>query len=824
MATKTSICLFYLTLSKNQQAFKYMTLATLVVVNVAGLALTFLNIFQCQPLNAAFDDPPSRNATCIDIVALYLSSAPVNIVTDLALLFLPMPILTGMRLPRNEKIILIITFSFGGFVAVVDVIRIAYLESASLARLQTTTGQADNEYGDFSWIVSLSFMWSVVEVHIGVIVACVPGIKPLVAKYLPSLLGRIKSAADLQGNAYYGAGDAQWANVAPKSVSQSSGKKTPDPDRSCSSPPALGQSPSQNGDVDDQQTMGMMDFLTTPDDTHPPTRSHTTPPASPASPTSQSTFSRPRSASLTIFDFVNMNNPRCMVKLTNRQSIFPNAVVTILFFLWGFAYGLLAILNSRFQQITHLSQGQAIGLHSAYYGAYLVAPLTFGQYVFRKFGFKSTFMVGLCVYGIGTLVFWPSAVLASFPAFLISNFIIGLGVATLETAGNPFISLCGPPEYAEVRLNISQGFQAIGTVVSPILAQKVLFKNVSNAPSLIDVQWAYLGIALFDVILALIFHYLPLPEASEEDLEAIALKRSAVNNKKLLGGRWPVTTITLVLGLFSNFCYVGGQESVASYLEEYIAFVNPSPNAAQSQSPFNYHAVGHSVFAIGRFLTAVLGLYIKPRHLLLFLYTGAIITSALTMSMTGSTGTSMIILVMLFESGIFSLIFSISLRGLGSRTKWGAVLLAASTAGGAVVPGIMSPVRGARGVKYSFCVVVAVFAFGAIFPGYLEGVRGARRQVDPVAERRRGSILPTENLTGGRVRRARRRVGGLVGRLRGGNVRGNGGGDGDEDRDEDRGSGGGNTEGKTTNGSAEGSVRFEEKEGRKVERTEEESR
>ena len=227
MATKTSICLFYLTLSKNQKVFRWTTIWTLVVVNVAGLALTFLNLFQCRPVGAAFADSSESTGDthCIDIVTLYLSSAPVNIITDLAILFLPMPILTSMKLPRNEKIILVATFSFGAFVAVVDVVRIAYLESAALARLQDKgiNSPATAQQGDYSWIASLSFMWSAVEVHVGIICACVPGIKPLAAKLLPSLLGTIKKAGDLHGNPFYGPGDAQWANMA----SQQSGPRSP---------------------------------------------------------------------------------------------------------------------------------------------------------------------------------------------------------------------------------------------------------------------------------------------------------------------------------------------------------------------------------------------------------------------------------------------------------------------------------------------------------------------------------------------------------------------------------------------------------------------
>jgi hypothetical protein len=102
MAAKTSILVFYLTLSKSQRVFRWFTIATLVVVNAAGVALTALNIFQCHPVDAVFKDPQPSSATCTDIVTLYLSSAPVNII-GLGHVFLPMPVLTGMRLPRNRR-------------------------------------------------------------------------------------------------------------------------------------------------------------------------------------------------------------------------------------------------------------------------------------------------------------------------------------------------------------------------------------------------------------------------------------------------------------------------------------------------------------------------------------------------------------------------------------------------------------------------------------------------------------------------------------------------------------------------------------------------
>ncbi|MCJ1377737.1 hypothetical protein MMC17_000833 [Xylographa soralifera] len=716
MATKTSILLFYLTLSRNQQIFRWMTLANLFAVNAAGLALTLLNIFQCNPVGAALEEAAPTTALCIDIVTIYLSSAPVNIITDLAILFLPMPILTAMRLPRRQHIILILTFSFGAFATAVDVVRISYLQSAFEIRLQEV-GKQDattsriSEQDDFSWYASLSFMWSAIEVHTGIICACVPALKPLAARIIPSIL---RDTSD------------------PNDTSQL--------DYGESSPPKLDSSPNIAGQLSpsspitalpravqgNEEDMDMMDFLTTPE-TPRSTKDMQT--------RVKNTPSRSERPSLTYLEFYNMKEKKPMTKLSNKESIVPLALVTILFFMWGFAYGLLDVLNSQFQVVAGTTSGQGLGLHAAYYGAYFVGPLTVGRFVFLRWGFRATFITGLCIYGAGTLIFWPSGVLTSFPAFLVSNFLVGFGVSILEVAANPFVALCGPSEYAETRLNLSQGVQAVGTVVAPLLAQKVLFKNVLNAPSLIDVQWAYLGIALFDVVLAVAFYYMPIPEASDKDFEEIAQKRHSINSRKVFNV--PVVYITLGLGIFSMWCYVGAQEAVAGPFENFIDAVSPKYSVI---GPFNYSVVGHTVFAIGRFLCALVEVFVKPSHILVFLSIGMIVTSALAMSLVGPAGIAMIVLCQFFESGIFPLLFAISLRGLGSYTKTGSIFLTAAISGGAILPVIMYPVTNAFGLQYSFCVIVAASVFVTIYPIYLILVPAARNQVVPVHSQRRPAI------------------------------------------------------------------------------------
>ena len=278
-------------------------------------------------------------------------------------------------------------------------------------------------------------------------------------------------------------------------------------------------------------------------------------------------------------------------------------------------------------------------------------------------------------------------------------------------------------------MNFSQGFQAIGTVLSPLLAQKVFFKNVRDTGSLVNAQWAYLGIALFDVLLAVAFYYVPLPEASDDDLEELADRRSAAYRTKV--GAIPVVWLTLGLGVFSQFCYVGGQEGIGSNAGTLDYFLRP-----KGLSSFDYTNVGHTVFAVGRFLSAFLNYIFKPRWILLFLYGGLIVTCALQMTLAGDAGVAMSQLVFLFESGVFSIIFAISMRGMGAHTKTASALVTAAISGGALFSPIQTVVAENRNIQYSFCVPLAAFAFGMVFAIYLNVVPAARNQVDPVYERR----------------------------------------------------------------------------------------
>ncbi|KAE8323319.1 major facilitator superfamily domain-containing protein [Aspergillus sergii] len=736
MAVKTSILVFYLTLTQGERVFRCANYVTLFVVNAAGLALTLVNVFQCRPVGAAFSYPLAPDAHCTDILTLYLSSSPVNIITDLAILFLPNPILTQMRLPRKQKIILVITFSFGFFVAVVDVIRIAYLQNAATSRqiLLREIHLQDVSGDDLNWYASLSFMWSVVEVNVSVMCACVPSLKPLVARIVPKMIRdtddstTVPDAPTVEPLDIPDIPDIAEPTPLPTIPGPSMRRRSQSANHSKSSPSGSGSSASRRGA---DGPIDMREFLMASD---PP------PQDAEANTTITTTSYLP---SITFFDFVNMKKPANMLKLSNKESIAPISLTTILFFMWGFAYGLLDILNAQFQDIVRLDSWRSLGLNAVYFGGYFIGPPLVGRTVLKHWGFKSTFITGLCIYACGTLIFWPSAVLTSYSAFIVSNFIVGFGLAVLETAANPFIALCGPLENSEIRLNISQGVQAVGSVVSPLLAKKVLFKKVTDVSSLVDVQWTYLGIALFDVLLAVAFYYLPIPEASDEDLQELANRRRSDNMTQVAG--IPVVWLTLGLGVFSQFFYVAGQEIISQSFTMFVEDVYPSSRL----SSFDYLTIAHSIFAVGRFLAAFLQWFLKPRWILLISYIGMIVFSILCMKTTGVAAVAMGLMVYLFESGAFSIIFAISLRGAGQHTKTAATLLTTAISGGSCFPFAQYAASLAGGISFSYSVLVAVFCAGAIFPIYLNLVPAAKKQVDPV---------PNEHLRRPRRHRPKRNI------------------------------------------------------------------
>lgn len=237
--------------------------------------------------------------------------------------------------------------------------------------------------------------------------------------------------------------------------------------------------------------------------------------------------------------------------------------------------GLLGSLTNQLQELAGFSSAQSLGLHAAYWCGYFIGPIG-GYFVLTRVGFKATFITGLAVFTVAALTFLPSSSLLSYPGFVVSNILIGSGLSILEVAANPFIALAGPDELMEARLNFSQGLQGIGSVLSPLLAVKVLFKHVGTT-GLFASQWLYLAVGLWSSLLGVIFYYVPLSEASDDDLERVAFRREVRRGLCWRERVWGVRIIWAVagLGIVAMWFYVGGQEQVGYFWTELVTEALP---------------------------------------------------------------------------------------------------------------------------------------------------------------------------------------------------------------------------------------------------------
>ncbi|KAM0722840.1 hypothetical protein Q7P37_001038 [Cladosporium fusiforme] len=396
-------------------------------------------------------------------------------------------------------------------------------------------------------------------------------------------------------------------------------------------------------------------------------------------------------------------------ELTLRQSIFPIILVTILFFLWGFSYGLLDTLNKHFQNVLDITRARSSGLQAAYFGAYPLASLGHANWILRHWGYKATFIWGLLLYGIGSLVAWPCILYRSFGGFCAAIFIIGNGLGSLETAANPYITVCGPPRYAEIRINFSQAFNGIGTVVAPVIGSFVIFNHVGNDQrALENVQWIYLAIACFVFLLAIVFYFSPIPEITDADMEFQAEETHANAAVKPFRKQY-----RLFHAAFAQFCYTGAQVGIAGFFINYVKDADPSYTDSTAAQML---AGAQGGFALGRFVGTFLMRYIRPRWVFLAYLGLCIVFIAPSIGVPGNAGIAMLFIVLFFESICFPTIVALGMRGLGKYSKRGSGWIVGAVCGGAVVPPILGATADSRndtkfGMLVPLCFFVAAYSY-----------------------------------------------------------------------------------------------------------------
>jgi FHS family L-fucose permease-like MFS transporter len=403
-----------------------------------------------------------------------------------------------------------------------------------------------------------------------------------------------------------------------------------------------------------------------------------------------------------------------------KNWLFPFILVTSLFFFWGFVHNLDPILIPHLRKAFNLTDLQSSLVDSSVFIAYFVMALPAG-YIMRKYGYKSGIMIGLLLFGAGSILFVPAANSLQYIYFLGALFVIACGLTFLETAANPYVTILGPAESATKRLNFSQSFNGLAAFIAPAyIGPMILSDNnytqaqveamtpavrhafiVSEADS---VKMPYLILGLIILAVAVIFYFTNMPDVKDEDVEGEggASFGGALKSMRL---RW---------GILAQFFYVGAQVCVGSF------FIKMATTAAGigEDSAAKYLGLFGLAFMLGRFFGTFLMQYINPRKLLI-LYT--IVNIILTI--TAITGTGMLVVYCLiaiafFMSIMFPTIFSMGIDGLGHNTKIGSSLIVMSIVGGAFLPPILGLISDeTASIQYGYIVplicflVILLFAF-----------------------------------------------------------------------------------------------------------------
>lgn len=397
---------------------------------------------------------------------------------------------------------------------------------------------------------------------------------------------------------------------------------------------------------------------------------------------------------------------------------FAFIMITSLFFMWGFVHNLDPILIPHLKRAFSLSNLQASLVDSSVFIAYFVMALPAGA-LMKKFGYKTGILTGLSLFAIGSYLFIPSANTQMYIFFLLSLFVIACGLATLETAANPYASLLGPPEKAVQRLNLAQSFNGLAATLAPIIGGKIILtksysdaalsvmsssaRQIALASEAASVKTPYFILGTIILFIAIIFYFMKLPEIKEGDgVASVSNVFHALKHRHL---SWAVA---------AQFFYVGAQVCVFSFFILYaIKASGISEGLAAIYAGFG---VGMA-FMVGRFVGTFFMRFIKPVKLLVIYSLICMALSILAIFLTGMIAVYLIIGIAFFMSIMFPTIFSLGIKDLGGDTKFGSSLIIMSIVGGAILPpifGYISDVTKNIQVGYVVPLIcfVVIFLFG----------------------------------------------------------------------------------------------------------------
>jgi FHS family L-fucose permease-like MFS transporter len=392
------------------------------------------------------------------------------------------------------------------------------------------------------------------------------------------------------------------------------------------------------------------------------------------------------------------------------------AMVTTLFFMWGFLTSLNDILIPHFKNIFSLSYSSVMQVQLYFFLSYFVFALPSGKLI-DWIGYKRTMVGGLFIMGVGALLFIPAARAASFPFFLTALIILAAGITALQVSANPYVAVLGPEKTASSRLNLTQAFNSLGTVLGPLFGGLLILSAAPVALEVIQgmsplqfreyqlqqassVKLPYLGLAITLFLLGLVIAKFKLPVIAAVEPHG-----------EVHDSIWKYPR--LVMGAIGIFVYVGAEVGIGSFLVNYMSQPNIGNISLQLAAKFVSLYWGGAM--IGRFIGSAVLQKVRTGTLLGLSALAAFLLVTISMLTFGHLAMWTILLVGFFNSTMFPSIFTLSIEGLGPMTSKGSTLLVCAIVGGAIIPKLQGVLADRIGIHHAFILPALCYVYIALF-------------------------------------------------------------------------------------------------------------
>lgn len=364
-----------------------------------------------------------------------------------------------------------------------------------------------------------------------------------------------------------------------------------------------------------------------------------------------------------------------------KSYLVPFILVTSLFLLWGFAHGLLDVLNKHFQGSFHMTKAQSGLVQFSTYIAYFIMAIPAGLFM-KKFGYKKGIILGLFLFALGAFSFIPAAFVHSATPFLIALFVIACGLCTLETAANPYSTVLGPAESSAQRLNLSQSFNGLGWVLGPLVGGALIFgadEKDSFAPTL-----PYILVGSVVVVVAILFLLVKLPDISEKGSEEAVTETAHATATK---GDSVWKHKHFILAVIAQFLYCAAQTGIFAFFINYVMELDSHLTKQAASQMLSLG--GMAALMIGRLSGSFIMKWAAPNKLLaLYALINAACMALVMMSLNGIS-LAALYCSFFFMSIMFPTIFALGLRNMGPLTKKASSYIVMGVAGGAFSPILM---------------------------------------------------------------------------------------------------------------------------------------